>query len=72
MTGKLLALNIIYTFTDVVVATLCILGFAWCAWHFDKWWMMLFTLIPLVLFNSHSTLISMDMEAAEEGGEEDD
>ena len=30
---------------------------------------MLFTILPLMLFNTHSAIVEADIEAAKEGGE---
>ena len=71
MTSKLLALNIIFAVFDVLLGTSGIALFGWAAWHFSKWWLTLFALFPLALYNSHSMIIGADIEAAQEGGESD-
>ena len=71
MTSKLLALNIIFAVFDVLLGLSGIALFGWAAWFFCKWWIALFALIPLTLYNSHSLIIDEDIEAAQKGGEQD-
>jgi len=71
MSNKLLALNITYAVVDTIIAALAICGFIFGAWHFGRWWIILFTIIPLALFNSHSAIVDADIEAAKKGGEAD-
>jgi hypothetical protein len=53
---------------DTIIAALTISGFGWGAYHFDRWWILLFTIIPLALFNQHSIIVDRDVEAARGGG----
>lgn len=69
MTNKLLALNITYAIVDTIIAALAICAFGWGAWFFGRWWMLLFTIVPLVLFNSHSVILEMTNGAAKEGSD---
>ena len=69
MTGKLLALNILCTIADTIIAALAICAFGWGSWHFGRWWILLFTIIPLALFNSHSFIVEADINAAMEGSD---
>jgi len=71
MTSKLLALNITYAIVDTIIAALAICAFGWGAWFFGRWWMLLFTIIPLALFNTHSAIVDADIEATQKGGEDD-
>ena len=71
MSNKLLALNITYAVVDTIIAALAICGFIFGSWHFGRWWIILFTIIPLALFNSHSAIVDADIEAAKKGGEAD-
>ena len=64
MNNKLLALNIICVVTDTIIAALAISAFGWSAWNFGKWWLTLFSLIPLALFNQHSVIIDADIQQA--------
>lgn len=69
MTNKLLALNITYAIVDTIIAALAICAFGWGSWHFERWWMLLFTIIPLGLFNSHSVIVESGIDAAEKGSD---
>jgi hypothetical protein len=71
MTSKLLTLNITYAIVDTIIAALAICAFGWGAWFFGRWWIILFTIIPLVLFNTHSAIVDADIEATQKGGEDD-
>ena len=66
MNKRLFAINIIFAVLDTIVVVLAILGFWWCAWHFGKWWIILFAIIPLIAFNAHSLVIDSDIERAKE------
>jgi hypothetical protein len=69
MTGKLLALNIVFAIADTIIAALSILAFVWCSWRFDKWWIILFAVVPMALFNAHTAIINSDIEEAQKGDE---
>ena len=71
MTSKLLALNITYAIVDTIIAALAICAFGWGSWHFGRWWILLFTIIPLALYSGHSVVVEADMRAAEEGSGDD-
>ena len=71
MTSKLLALNIIYAVVDTIIAALAICAFGWGAWHFEKWWILAFSIIPLLCFNTHSAIVEADIEAASGGSDND-
>ena len=69
MTGKLLALNIVFAIADTIIAALSILAFVWCSWRCDKWWIILFAVVPMALFNAHTVIINEDIEEARKGDE---
>lgn len=69
MSSKLLVINIVFAIVDTIIAALAICAFGWGSWYFDKWWMLCFSIIPLVLFNSHSAIVEADIEAAKEGSD---
>ena len=52
---------------DTLISGLAIAAFGWGAYHFDRWWILLFMVIPLVMFNTHTLVIEADMK----GGEQD-
>ena len=59
MDNKLFALNTILAIVDTLIAALAIIAFAWGSWNFERWWMMLFTIIPLILFNTHTLILDI-------------
>lgn len=65
MSKPLAAINIIWAIGDVIVCSLAILAFGWGAWFFGKWWLLLFAIIPLALFNQHSLIVNADLERGE-------
>lgn len=62
MDKKIFALDVIITIADTLIAALAILAFAWGSRYFDKWWMLLFTIIPLAMFNSHALVLDAPQE----------
>lgn len=69
MNNKLLALNIVIAVVDTLIAALAIVTLAFAAVHFDKWGIALLCIVPLLFFYSHSLIIEADIEAAEEGSD---
>lgn len=65
MSKPLAAINIILAIGDVIICGLAILAFGWGAWFFGKWWLLLFAIIPLALFNQHSLIVNADLERGE-------
>ena len=65
MEKKLLAINIIITIADTLVCLAAVTTFGFAAIHFNRWWITLFSFVPLLLFNSHSLIINADLDAAE-------
>lgn len=65
MSKPLAAINIIWAIVDVIICSLAILAFGWGAWFFGKWWLLLFVIIPLALFNQHSLIVNADLERGE-------
>lgn len=66
MSKPLAAINIIWAIGDVIICGFAILAFAWGAWNFNHWGILLFNIIPLALFTNHSLVINADLEAAKE------
>ena len=66
MSDKVYVLNIVYAIVDTIVCTLGIVGFSLAAYWFGKWWIMVFNLVPLALFSSHTLLIDSDLKKLEE------
>ena len=72
MDRKLLTLNIFYAIADVIVGLAGIAVFGAGAWFFEKWWLLIFTLLPLILYNNHTLVINEDIQLqdeAQKGGE---
>lgn len=65
MNKHLLILNIFLSIGDVLICALAILAFGWGSWFFGKWWLLLFAIIPLALFNQHSLIVNADLEKGE-------
>lgn len=64
-------LNRILAISDTIVSVIAILTLGACAWYFNKWGIVLFSIIPLLLFYSHTIVLDADYEPVEEGGDED-
>lgn len=69
MTKHLFVINIIKAVADVIIASLAILGFIYGANVFQRWWVLLFTIIPLLMYFSSGIVVLGD--PVEEGGEND-
>jgi hypothetical protein len=69
MSNRLLAINITFAVVDTIIAALAICAFGWGAWHFGRWWLLLFTIVPLMLFQGHSIIVDADIEAARKGSD---
>ena len=67
MDKKLATINIIITIADTLVCLAAVTMFGFAAMHFSKWWITLFSFVPLLLFNSHSLIIGADLDAAKRG-----
>ena len=66
MSRSLLAINILWAVADTAVCVLSILAFSWGASHFERWWLLLFTVLPLIMFSSHTLIVDADLQRAEE------
>lgn len=62
MDKKIFVLDVLITIADTLIAALAILAFAWGSRYFGKWWMLLFAIIPLALFNSHTLILDVPQE----------
>lgn len=75
MSKSLTAINIILVVTDLILSALCVMAFAWASFFFDKWWLVLFTLIPVMAYSHHSIIIESDIQQDQidklEGGDKD-
>ena len=66
MSRSLLAINILWAIADTAVCVLAVLAFAWGAYHFERWWLLLFTIVPLIMFSNHTLIVDADLQRAEE------
>ena len=57
MNNKIFWLNIIIAVVDTIIAALAIVAFTAIANIMGKWWIVLFSLIPLMLFNHHTIVL---------------
>ena len=71
MNNKIFWLNIIIAVVDTIIAALAIVAFTAMANIMGKWWIVLFSLIPLMLFNHHTiVLLTNDRKEEEDAGRE--
>lgn len=75
MSKSLTTINIILVIADLILSAIAVCAFAWCAVYFHKWWIILFTLVPVILYNNHSVILDSDVRQARidnlKGGEKD-
>ena len=65
MNKHLLILNIFLSIGDVLICALAILAFGWGAWFFSKWWVLLFSFIPLGLYSNHGVICDTDIQRSQ-------
>lgn len=51
MSNKIFVLNILFSILETLICALVIGVFAYMAYHFEKWWISLFNIIPLLGYN---------------------
>lgn len=61
-------INIIKAIADLIISALGIMGFIYGANMFQRWWILLFTVLPLLMY--YSSGIVVIGEPVEEGGED--
>lgn len=64
MDKRLETLNIVYAVVDTIISALAITAFGAGAYFFEKWWILTFTIVPLILFNNHTLVIEQDIRDA--------
>ena len=62
MSNKLFVINIVFAVVDTLIAALAIVTFACGSVHFNRWWILCFMLLPLILFNRHTVIVNADIE----------
>lgn len=64
-------MNIIFAIADTIMCGLAVVGLCFGAYHFDRWWILLFTIVPLLLFYLRPMVMDADYEPIEKGGDSD-
>ena len=62
-------INIIKAVGDVLVSAACIAEFTYGSYLFQKWWVLLFALLPLLMYYSSGIIVLNG--SSEDGGEQD-
>lgn len=60
-------INIIKAIADLIISALGIMGFIYGANMFQRWWILLFTVLPLLMYYSSGIVVLG--EPVEEGSE---
>lgn len=69
MDKHMFIINIIKAIADTIISALGIMGFIYGANVFQRWWILLFTALPLLMYYSSGIVVLGDPVA--EGGEND-
>jgi len=64
MNKHLTILNIAYAVVDMLVCLAACACFFFTSRYFGRWWIMLFSIIPLCLFNHRSLVLEADIQQA--------
>lgn len=72
MSKQLKTINIIFALSDTLICLVAIALFGAAAYWFSKWWIVMFTIVPLALYCNHTLIIEADIDAAQGKGGEDD
>ena len=67
MSKELTIINVIWAVADTIVCGLSIAACTWMSVTFDRWWIFLFSIIPLAVFSKHTYLFEKTTENMEEG-----
>lgn len=63
-------INIVKSVFDALISAFSI---AWCAWganHFDRWWILLFAILPMLLYYSAGIVVIGEPEEEEDAKKE--
>ena len=69
MDKHMFIINIIKAIADTIISALGIMGFIYGANVFQRWWILLFVILPLAFYYSSGIVVLG--EPVEEGGEND-
>ena len=64
MSDKFFKLNITFAIVDTLVCLVAILAFLYLSVFFSRWWLMLFALIPVLLYNQHKIIVDEGIRQA--------
>ena len=62
MSKTMAVINIFLVVADLILSALVVCAFAWSAVYFHKWWLILFTLVPVALYSNHSVIVDSDIQ----------
>lgn len=68
MDKRLATINIVFAIVDTLISGMAIAAFGWGAYHFNRWWILLFMMLPLFLFNTHTLVVDADLGGDEKDG----
>lgn len=57
---RMFIINVIKAVFDALVSVFAILGCAWGANHFSRWWILLFAILPMLLYYSSGIVVIGD------------
>ena len=69
MDKEIKALNIVFAVCDTLVCLAAVVAFGYAAFHFGKWWINLFNLLPLSMYSRHTVVVDHDLTMAQERGD---
>lgn len=70
MSKALVLINALWAILDTIICCLAVCAFGWGAYYFDRWWLLLFLIVPLAVFNQHSLILDSDIQRAKMGATE--
>ena len=70
MNRRVFILNVIYAVTDTIICALAIGAFAFSAYRTDRWWINLFSLIPMALYFQHVVILEVEEEDEQQEGDD--
>ena len=65
MSKRLMILNIVATIGAVIVCLAACAVFFFTAQYANRWWITLFSIVPLVMFNSHGFVLESDIQQSQ-------
>lgn len=66
MDRKFFWMNMVMTLADMIVSLASIAVFTFVAFHFDKWWVILFGLLPTIMFYNRGVILDTVVDKVEE------